>query len=1040
MAMNDILSEFGGIQNNSLLKIFENDNNHTFGNIPPSSYIDVNELIPILKKNENKFTLLSLNIQSLNAKFDQLKILIYGLNECGCNVDAICIQETWLSDTHDNAVFSLDGYNFISQPKSSSKHGGVAIYLSNIYNHNILPLYNESEIWDGQFIEVTTPPTHSNIVIGNIYRPPRDSNIIYETFINDLKPILQELNRKHCEIILCGDYNIDLLKMYDRPKFVDFFDTFCSYNYLPKITLPTRLGENSATLIDNFFSNLSVDCLTSPTYIITSQISDHMPYLMILNSVSKNIRPPKYIQITKMNAENIQRFQDKFESANIFENLEQNSMSNPNKNCNTIVENIRNIKAETMPTKKVKFKKHKHKHSNWITQGIICSIKYRDKLYTTLKKTHTSSEQYDTLKINLRTYNKILRQNIRNAKQIHYETCFNQYKHDIKSTWMTIKEVMGKGAKADKYPESFRHGNKTLTNKQDIVNHFNNFFTNLGPTLASKINNHSSKSYKNFLKNKTKTSFNFELVTEKEIEKTISELCPKNSFGHDEISTNHLKTLKKPISKSLALIVNQCLKTGIFPENLKLAKVIPIYKKGDPSDMNNYRPISLLPSISKVIEKVVSKQLTQYLIRNNLINMNQYGFRPGYSTELAALHVIDKVTKDLDKKLIPINIYLDLSKAFDTLNHEILLNKLNHYGVSNIELTFFRNYLSNRKQFVQMGDTKSSFEYIKTGVPQGSILGPLLFILYINELSSVSTFFKTVTYADDTTLMTSLNSDEIKNINEISNIISLELNKIIVWLELNRLSLNVSKSKFMIFHMPQKKFVAPSIKIYDTILERVNTFNFLGITLHEHLKWDTHIHHISNKICRVVGTLNKLKHYIPQNILQTIYNSLILSHLHYGVLLWGNDNLDRLLKLQKRAIRNIVNASYNAHSEPLFKTLNILKISDIHKLQQLKFLHKFLNHNLPEYFFSFSIIRNQDMHTYNTRYKEHVTTPKIKHEFARKCISNQIHTLINNTPDSITNTISTHSLHGYAIYIKRGIIDSYSPVCRLANCYICSRI
>ena len=258
-----MLTEFGGIAKNSLLNIIESESDN-YGINQPSSYLEISALIPTLQKNEGNFRILSLNIQSLNAKFDHLKIPISGLNECGCNISGVCLQETWLSDIDDISLFHLEGYTLISQHKVSSKYGGVAIYLSESYDYKLLPLYPNINIWDGQFIEIQTPSAHKNIIVGNIYRPPQDININYDTFIRELQPIIQELNKRKCEVILSGDYNIDLLKINEKPKFNEFLDTLCSYNFLPKITLPTRLGVTSATLIDNFFSNLFMECLHRP--------------------------------------------------------------------------------------------------------------------------------------------------------------------------------------------------------------------------------------------------------------------------------------------------------------------------------------------------------------------------------------------------------------------------------------------------------------------------------------------------------------------------------------------------------------------------------------------------------------------------------------------------------------------------------------------------------------------------------------------------------------------------------------------------------
>ena len=338
----------------------------------------------------------------------------------------------------------------------------------------------------------------------------------------------------------------------------------------------------------------------------------------------------------------------------------------------------------------------------------------------------------------------------------------------------------------------------------------------------------------------------------------LNNLKSKPTCGHDGISTKLLKACKNEICKPLTLIINQMLSTGIFPDTLKVAKVIPLFKKGDDLLLDNYRPISILPSISKLFERVIFNQINAYFSSHDMYYNGQYGFRHKHSTQLAALELIDRVTQELDRGNTPINIFIDLSKAFDTLDHGILLSKLQHYGINGTALKLLTSYLSNRQQFVQIEDNKS---------------------------------------ADDTTLFTTLNNHD--NINETINE---ELNKFHKWLKANKLSLNVNKTKAMAFHMPQKKVRLPHLKIAGTNIEFVDNFNFLGITINKHLNWTSHINNVSVKISKTIGILNTLKHVLPINILRTIYNSLILCHLNYGVLLWGaqlNGN-DKLHKLQKK--------------------------------------------------------------------------------------------------------------------------------------------
>ena len=283
------------------------------------------------------------------------------------------------------------------------------------------------------------------------------------------------------------------------------------------------------------------------------------------------------------------------------------------------------------------------------------------------------------------------------------------------------------------------------------------------------------------------------------------------------------------------------LQTGEFPNDLKISRVKPLFKSGEASSFSNYRPISLLPSFSKIFEYVIFKQLYSYMDDNRLFSLEQYGFRTGHSTELAALHLVNHLTKQMDTGKIPINIYIDLSKAFDTLDHAILLDKLKYYGIRGVAYRLFHSYLSNRYQYVEFNGSISSTKVIDTGVPQGSILGPLLFLIYINDLPCVSPLFNMVMYADDTTLYCNLSN----NANE--NYLNSELNKISEWLASNKLSLNTRKTKFMVFHTVQRKIQYPILTINNTVIERVKQFNFLGIILHYTLKWQKHIDHVSKK-------------------------------------------------------------------------------------------------------------------------------------------------------------------------------------------------
>ena len=542
------------------------------------------------------------------------------------------------------------------------------------------------------------------------------------------------------------------------------------------------------------------------------------------------------------------------------------------------------------------------------------------------------------------------------------------------------------------------------------------------------------------MKQNITSSFSFDTVTPEHISKIIRKLKSKSSSGHDGLSSIQLKYISHDITSILTFIINQSLCTGIFPTTLKIAKISPIFKKGDPHFTDNYRPISLLPIMSKVFEKVVFIQLYDYMTKNKLLYKSQYGFRKFHSTELAALEFTDKIIFNLDQGKLPLAIYLDLSKAFDTIDHSILLNKLKYYGVCGMSLYWFESYLSDRKQYVQFNDSTSSYSSISTGVPQGSILGPLLFIIYMNDIANVTNKFHFTLYADDTSLVEPIctfTTGTNRNF-ETSDSINSELSLITDWLCLNKLSLNAKKTKMMIFHHRQRNIskINLNLIINNTEIEQVKEFDFLGIMIDECMTWNSHINKIAGKISRVNGVLSRLKRFVPSDILKMIYNALIQPHLNYGVLLWGK-NITRIQKLQKWSVRSITLSKYNAHTDPLFIKLKLLKIQDIYSLCLLKFYHKYKNNLLPGFFTGmFEVI--YPSHNYATRQRGQPMLAGCRTKLAEASIRYSLPSAISNINENIMNKITTHSLSGFSNYAKSFFIGQYNPICEIENCYICN--
>ena len=369
-------------------------------------------------------------------------------------------------------------------------------------------------------------------------------------------------------------------------------------------------------------------------------------------------------------------------------------------------------------------------------------------------------------------------------------------------------------------------------------------------------------------------------IAEDEILKIIYKFDKNKSAGHDGIGNLIVKGVAKEIVHPLTAIFNLSLSTGKVPDNLKIAKVIPIHKKDDKEIFSNYRPVSVLPCFSKILERLVFNRCTEFIENNKILNAKQFGFRVHHSTSMAIMQVVDKINDAVEKNETTIGVYLDLSKAFDTIDHDILLHKLDYYGFRGIVLDWFRDYLSKRTQYVSYNDSKSDLKTILCGVPQGSILGPLLFILYINDITNTSTLLDFLLFADDTTILYS-SSDIVSKI----PLVNRELTEVSNWFKANKLSVNATKTNYMIMgtqymtSMEDEGVSNVDIILDNTKLQRVDNTKFLGVTIDENLSWKNHIDGITKTISRNIGMINKLK-FLSLNV----FCEHCTVHLYYRIL------------------------------------------------------------------------------------------------------------------------------------------------------------
>lgn len=631
----------------------------------------------------------------------------------------------------------------------------------------------------------------------------------------------------------------------------------------------------------------------------------------------------------------------------------------------------------------------------WATKELLLAIRAKDKWFRKHKK-FPENEYYKNQYKYFRNKTLAL---VRKTKKTYYCNLIEHNQGSPKIMWKVINSVIKKNDAKQTLPGVAPPNNTP----EDVACNLNEHFCKVGPTLALKFR---SQATVRSLPPSVPNSFAFEEIDAEEIIRTVQAMSAGKSAGPDNISISVLKHHIQELSVHFATIFNASVYAAVYPDALKTARVVPIYKGGDANDYHNYRPISILNSINTIFEKLLAKRIIRFLNKHQVLLENQHGFRANKSTATAVKTLSETVNKALNANCYAIGIFIDIKKAFDTVNYEILLMKMERYGFRGLFKEFFQSYLNGRTQFVKIGSTASSVEGITCGVPQGSVLGPILFSLYINDLPLVLEHGNTIMYADDTAFLFS--GEELKCLERKANA---DLTKVSHWFRNNKLTLNVSKTNYLIFSSPTKtQSYQVNLKMDDILIKKMDECKYLGVTLDSALSFKQHIAGICNKLTLSCFVLVRVRRYFPLHILKMIYYSIFHCHITYCVETWGFtyvSYINRIILLQKRALRIITFSRVNDSSAPLFSELNIMPLTNARDHKLACMVKNILENNIP---FSHSIFQWPQRETRNQT-NLRFNLPVIHNNYGKRSIAFSGAVIWNLLPVDIkTNTNFTKSV------------------------------
>ncbi len=986
------------------------------------NYINESEAALLLSRNNNNsdlFSVFNLNIQSLHSKYNDLISCLSTFETKNALPDIIALQELWTSPSTNFGIYNIPGYKWIHKSRTEKGGGGVGFLIKNkIKTTEILHNYHYEGIIETICIKASCNNFKYQII--NIYRPPHKNPDELRLFFTTFSELIDRISDSNLPTFVIGDLNINAFECTNSTSNASHLLDIMIYNGFVNSTLKaTRITDSSYSLIDFFFTKNYIQNIYK-SLVLVSDISDHfLTITSFKTKIKTKFKKEKNFQKRLVDNERLQSLSNALM-------IQDWSLVKSSDDVNEAYALFLNIFLDLYDFHcPVKTFKNNHKtvpQQPYVNQHLLNCRAFKNYLYS-IQKTHPTPENINRFKI----YRNELRRSFRRAKNEYFKKEIREAGRDGKKIWSILRMAMGIN-KIREETDFLNINGEKIEGEQEISEHFNDYFSNLGTNLREEIPK-TRIDFRYFLPERSIDEIVIPPLTELKTFHLITSAPPKNSTDSDDISMKTLIHCAGPLSVPLCYLYNLSLSSGKYPEKMKISKCIVLFKGGDINSPDCFRCVSLISNLSKPYEKYLYSCIYDFLENKNFFSLFQFGFRKSISTAHNILNLSNIITETLANNEVCCALLIDIKKCFDLVDRRILFEKLNHYGIRGLTLQLLISYFENRKQKVFFKGRYSNLREIIIGILQGSCLGPLLFLIFINDLDKATALALSQLFADDNILIAK--SHNITSlINKLQEIIPL----IVSWYSANNLIINGKKTKVLLFTSPRHNFTPEEIELRVNLPVYINTNHFdenlpekitklslisnenenkenryakhLGCLLDEKLKFKYHFDNLHKRLQKAIFSLKIMKHILDKQHLRILYNAYCKSILDYSCFVFTavtRETINPILILQKQCVRIIAKSNNSlAHTLPLFKQLQILPFKDMVTYNACLFMYQIKNKTAPKVFHT-TWQYNIDIHRYPTRNNENFRTLTHQHTYIMNSPLYKFPRLFNNLPNHIKN-------------------------------------